>query len=138
MTVSMIGVHPERLDIAVHAGGRIDFTVDAAALLPEGSTSLAGWSVSVRARPDRPGADLVDLPATLAGLAVRVVVTGAMTAEWCSTWSGLSAQWDLALISPDAELRVLRAGWLHIYPTLPRDVTPPPADLFPATFAPTF
>lgn len=110
-----LGAHPPRIDLVVHAGEPVDFTVpvldDAGVAVP----SLSGWTAAaqIRTAPDSPTV-LATLTAAVVGVTVRVTAPVADTAGW--TWN--TARWDLVLTSPTAVPHVLCAGWVRIYPTI--------------------
>lgn len=112
MTVTL-GAHPTRIDIDVHAGEPVDFTVpvlDAAGV----AQSLSGWSAAAQVRASADGPVLHTFTTTIDGTAVRVTATAAATAAW--TWP--AGQWDLVLTSPTSVPHVICAGWVRVYPTI--------------------
>lgn len=115
--MAVIGAHPARVDLAVHAGESVDFTIPVLDEAGVAVTSLAGWSAAaqIRAAADSPTV-LATLTATIDDVAVDVTATPADT----SSWSWHAAQWDLVITDPTGAPHILCAGWVRLYPTTTR------------------
>ena len=113
MTVStVLGAHPARLDLVVHPGDPVDFTVpvlddDAAAV------DLSGWTVTARAAaPD--GALLHSFTATGSSLgAVEVSATSAETSAWA--WQPYAARLTVTVAPPAGAAIPIASGWVRLY-----------------------
>lgn len=114
-----LGTHPPRIDLVVHAGEPIDFTVPI--LNEDGSAvtfSLAGWTPTAQIRVAAGQPVLATLTCTIIGTSVAVTATGAETAAW--SWPSSSGQWDLVLTSPAGIPHILCGGWVRLYPSITR------------------
>lgn len=117
--MTVIGTHPPRVNLTVHAGEPVDFTVPAL----NGDTglpvaTLAGWTAAAQIRVNQqPGAQLLhNLTVAIEGVTVRVTATSAQTLTW-TAWGKTSAPWDLILIDTTDTPHVLCAGRVRVYPT---------------------
>lgn len=109
--MTVLGQHPARLDLAVHPGDPIDFSVpvlDAAGA----AQSLAGWAVAATATaPD--GTVLHNFTATISGTSVRVSASTAETRAWL--WSVYAARL-VVTGTPISEAAIeLATGWIRLY-----------------------
>jgi hypothetical protein len=129
--VTVLGTHPPRVDLTVHAGEPVDFTIPVLDAAGAPVVSLTGWTAAAQIRATPAGPVLHAFTAAINGASARVTATPADTAAWGFT----SAQWDLLLTAPDSTPHILCAGWVRVYPTVTRvDAVDP----FSAQFAPTF
>lgn len=112
--MAVIGAHPARVDLTVHAGEPVDFTIpvldDATGLAV---ATLSGWTAAAQIRATPDGPVLHAFTPAIEGVGVRVTATAAVTAAWSFT----TARWDVLLTAPDATPHVLCAGWVRVYPT---------------------
>jgi hypothetical protein len=112
VTVIEHGVHPQRLDLTVHAGDEIDESIP----LLDGlgaEVSLAGWSVAARAE-HVDGQVLYDFAPTIESNEIRVVATSAQTGAW--TWPVYAARLVVTATPPSGAARTYAAGWIRFYP----------------------
>jgi hypothetical protein len=116
--ITTLGAHPDRVDLTVHAGERIDFSIPVLDADGAAVTSLAGWDPAAQVRAAPGGNVLATFATSIEGVTVRVTATSADTAAWA--WPVSSAQWDLVLTSPDGVPYILCAGWVRLYPTITR------------------
>lgn len=118
--MTTLGAHPPRIDLVVHAGEPVDFTVPV--LNPDATavSTLAGWSPAAQVRAAAGQPVLAELTCTVSGTAVQVTAAGADTAAWA--WPGSTAQWDLVVTSPAGVPHILCAGWVRLYPSITRPV----------------
>lgn len=114
--MTTLGGHPDRLDLTVHAGQPVDFTIPILDAAGAAVTTLSGWTAAAQIRATADGPILHTFTATIDDddLTVRVTVTPADTAAW--TWT--VGQWDLVLTSSVSVPHVLCAGWVRVYPTI--------------------
>lgn len=109
--MTVLGVHPLRLDLVVHPGDPIDFTVpvlDAAGA----AQSLAGWTVAATAT-DPAGTVLHTFTTTISGTSVRVQATTAETRAWL--WTPYAARL-VVTGTPVSEAAIeLAVGWIRLY-----------------------
>lgn len=122
MAIPTVGAPTPRLDVEVHAGAPLDFSVP---VLDDDTdtavSSLAGWTVTACAAPS--GAGPVDLAATIEGTSVRIRATASATRAWAA-WPSQAAPWDVVLTDPLGDPRPpLCAGWIRIHATIPRQET---------------
>jgi len=110
-TAVQLGQHPQRLDLYIHPGDPIDFTVpvlDAAGA----AQSLAGWAVAATATaPD--GTALHTFTTSPSGTSIRVQATTAQTRAWL--WSVYAARL-VVTGTPVSEAAIeLATGWIRLY-----------------------
>lgn len=111
VTGGVIGTHPTRLDLYVHPGDPIDFTVpvlDADGALVDVST----WSATATAALPG-GVILHDFAPTVSADGVRVVATEAQTRAW--DWAVRAARLNVAIVAPGAAAARLCLGWIRLY-----------------------
>lgn len=115
MIVTTIGADPARIDIDVHAGEPIDFTIPVLDATGAAQT-LAGWTLAAQVRARR-GSELLHTFA-LAAVAggVRVTAGSDDTAGW-TDWPP-AVRWDLWLTPPASESYPLAAGWVRVRKTI--------------------
>ena len=109
--MTVLGAHPARLDLYVHPGDPIDFTVPV--LDGDGAAQdLSGWSVAATATsPD--GTVLHTFTATIDDTSIRVQATTAETRAWA--WSVYAARL-VVTGTPVSEAAVeLAVGWIRLY-----------------------
>lgn len=111
MTTTVLGQHPARLDLVVHAGDPVDFSIpvlDAAGVAQD----LSGWSVAATATsPD--GTLLHQFTATVSGTSVRVTAGGGQTALWA--WQVYAARLQVTGTPPTEGPIELATGWIRLY-----------------------
>jgi hypothetical protein len=113
-----IGTHPARVDLAVHVGEPVDFTIPVLDAAGVAVTSLTNWTTAAQIRATPGGAVLATLATAVDGVTVRVTATAADTTGW--SWPASSAPWDLVLTSPALVPHILCAGWVRLYPSITR------------------
>lgn len=112
--MTTVGAHPPKIDLVVHGGEPVDFSVPVLDAARAPVTSLAGWTAAAQIRLSADSPVLATLTTAIEGSTVRVTATAAATAAW--TWH--SGQWDLILTSDAAVPHILCAGWVRLYPTI--------------------
>ena len=112
-----IGRHPARIDITLHAGEPIDFTVDVLDKVGA-DQSLTLWTAlaQIRATADPSAVVLHTFALTLTTGEVQVTASSVDTAAW----TFFAAPWDLVLTAPAGTKTVHAAGWVRCYPTISR------------------
>ncbi len=109
--MTVLGAHPARLDLVVHPGDPIDFSVPV--LDADGAAqSLAGWGVAATASaPD--GTVLHTFSTSISGTSIRVQATAAETRAWL--WNVYAARL-VVTGTPVSEVAVeLAVGWIRLY-----------------------
>lgn len=109
--MTVLGAHPDRLDLTVHPGDTIGFAVP---ILDEtGATvPLAGWSCAATATaPD--GTVLHDFAPTIVSDAIRVAATSAETAAW--RWALYAARLTVTATPPSDSPAEILVGWIRLY-----------------------
>lgn len=112
--MTTIGAHPAQVDLTVHAGEPVDFTVPVLNSDGTAVSGLSGWTATAQARATADGPLLHTFAAAVDGATVRVTAAAAETSGWTFT----RAQWDLLLTAPDSTPHVLCGGWIRVYPTI--------------------
>lgn len=111
--MTVLGAHPARLDLVVHTGDPVDFTVpvlDTLGVTPSGWPS--GWTAAATATaPD--GTVLHTFTATLTSTTVEVAATGAQTAAWA--WSAYAARLKVTVTPPAGAAETVGLGWVRLY-----------------------
>lgn len=110
----VVGAHPPRIDLEVHAGEPVDFTVP---VLDEDDVpvaSLTGWTPAAQIRAGSDGPLLATLTTAVTGSSVQITATGDVTAVWAFS----AARWDLVITSPAGIPHPLCGGWVRLYPTI--------------------
>lgn len=111
--MTILGAHPTRLDLYIHPGDPIDFTVavlDAADAIPGGWPS--GWAATATATaPD--GTVLHTFTTTLATATVEVAATGAETGAWA--WNVYAARLAVTITPPAGAAVPIGLGWIRLY-----------------------
>lgn len=106
-----LGQHPQRLDLYIHPGDAIDFTVpvlDAAGVAQD----LTGWTVAATAT-GVDGTVLHVFTASISGTSILVTATTIQTAAW--QWSGYAARL-VVTGQPSGEAPAeLTVGWIRLY-----------------------
>lgn len=111
-----IGAEPERIDIDVHPGERVDFTVpvyDSTGALQ----NATGWTVLAQVRHSPTDAVLYAFTLAAGASGVRVQAPEADTASWAS-WAPSTVPWDLWVTPPANPPFVLAAGWVRVESTI--------------------
>lgn len=108
--MTVLGTHPARLDLTVHPGDPVDFTVpvlDAAGV----AVDLSGWTLAVTATgPD--GQVLHSFTPTVDG-GVRAAADSAVTAAWA--WAPYAARLTVTGTPPAGGPVPIAAGWIRLY-----------------------
>lgn len=109
--MTVLGQHPARLDLAVHPGDPIDFTVPVLDA-DDAAQDLSGWAVAATATaPD--GTVLHTFTTTVSGTSIRVQASTAETRAWL--WSVYAARL-VVTGTPVAEAAIeLATGWIRLY-----------------------
>ena len=109
--MTVLGVHPARLDLYVHPGDPIDFTVPV--LNAAGAAQdLTGWAVAATASaPD--GTVLHTFTASISGTSIRVTATTAQTTAW--QWSNYAARLVVTGAPPTESAIEICVGWIRLY-----------------------
>lgn len=106
-----IGIHPQRLDLYVHAGDPIDVAVPV--LDATGATlPLLGWSATATATTPA-GQLLVDFAPTIIADRIRVAAAPAQTATW--QWPVFAARLLVTATPPSGQPANITLGWLRLY-----------------------
>ena len=109
--MTVLGAHPARLDLVIHPGDPVDFSVpvlDSAGA----AQNLSGWTVAATASsPD--GAVLQIFTAVVSGTSVRVTATTAQTRAWA--WPGYAARLVVTGAPPAEAAAELATGWIRLY-----------------------
>jgi hypothetical protein len=109
--MTVLGAHPARLDLYIHPGDPIDFSVpvlDSAGA----AVSLVGWSVAATAT-DGGGAQLHNFAPTIVSNQIRVQATSAQTGAWA--WTPYAARLIItATPAAGAPIEVV-VGWIRLY-----------------------
>ena len=110
--MTVLGAHPKRLDLYVHPGDPVDFSVpvlddDAAAV------DLSGWTIAAQATaPD--GVLLHTFTATGSALGVvEVSATESETAAWA--WTVYAARLTVTAAPPAGSPIPITSGWVRLY-----------------------
>lgn len=112
--MTVIGAHPPRVDLVVHSGEPVDFTVPVLDDVGLPVTTLIGWTAAAQIRATPDGPILATFTATIVGVTVRITATKEQTVAW----TFVAAQWDLIMTSPTGTPSPLCAGWVRLYPTI--------------------
>lgn len=109
--MTVIGAHPARLDLYMHPGDPVDFTVPV--LNDDGDAAdLSGWTAAARATaPD--GNVLHVFTATVGVGQVEVSAEVEETAAW--QWSVYAAHLVVTATAPGSAPIPLTTGWLRLY-----------------------
>lgn len=109
--MTALGTHPQRLDLYVHPGDDIDFTVpvlDAAGA----AQSLSGWTLAATATaPD--GTLLHTFTTAVSGTSIHVTATGTQTAAWA--WTVYAARLIVTGTPVAGAAIELATGWIRLY-----------------------
>lgn len=110
--MTVIGTHPARLDLYVHAGDPVDVGIP---VLDSGgaAVTLTSWTVSARAL-DPAGSVLHDFAPTIVGGQIQVAATSAQTAAW--TWAPYAARLVVTATPPGGGPVPIATGWIRFYP----------------------
>lgn len=110
--MTVLGAHPARLDLAVHSGDPVDFTVT---VLDDtgGAVDLSGWDVSATATA-ADGTVLHNFTTTgsSAGV-VEAAATEVETAAWA--WSVYAARLVVSVTPPGGSPIPQTVGWIRLY-----------------------
>lgn len=105
-----LGVHPQRLDIALRPGDPIDFSVPV--LDAAGSVDITGWTPAATATtPDNTFS--YTLATVIAGNKVRVSAAGSVTHTWA--WPAYAARLVVTAAPPTAAPVEIVVGWIRLY-----------------------
>jgi hypothetical protein len=110
--MTVIGAHPQRLDLYVHAGDPVDVAIPVADSLGV-AVSLSGWTCAARAY-DPSGTVLWDFSPTIVSNQIRVTATSAQTATW--TWLPYAARLVVTATPPAGAPMPITTGWIRFYP----------------------
>lgn len=109
--MTVLGQHPARLDLYLHPGDPIDFSVpvlDAAGAAQD----LTGWTVAATAAaPD--GTVLHDFQPSAGATSIRVTATTAQTRAWA--WSVYAARLVVTATPPTEAAIEICVGWIRLY-----------------------
>lgn len=110
--MTVLGAHPARLDLYVHAGDPVDVGVPVLDGDGVEITDLTGWACAAVAT----GADgtvLHDFAPTIVSGKVRVAATSTATAAWA--WIGYAARLTVTATPPAGAPAPLTLGWVRLY-----------------------
>jgi hypothetical protein len=111
--VTVLGAHPARLDLVVHAGDPVSSLV--AVLESDGDPqSLAGWTVAAQALDPTTGTVLHAFTTTIEGTSIRVTATPAQTRAW--SWTHYAVRLEVTATPPAEGKSLITLGWLRFYP----------------------
>jgi hypothetical protein len=109
--VTVFGAHPQRLDLYVHPGDPIDFTVPVLNAL-DAAQDLSGWAVAATAT-DPGGTVLHDFSTAVSGTSIRVTAGTAETRAW--QWTAYAARLVVTGTPPTTAAIELATGWIRLY-----------------------
>jgi hypothetical protein len=109
--VTVIGTHPQRLDLYVHPGDPIALAIPGLDSLGV-TQSLSGWTAAATARtPD--GQLLHDFTPSIASDQIQVAATAAQTGGWA--WPVYAARLDITATPPAGAPSPIATGWIRLY-----------------------
>lgn len=109
--MTILGAHPQRLDLAVHPGDEVNFTVSV--LNAAGAAQdLTGWTVAATAT-DPNGVLLHDFTTTIVGTSIRVFASTAQTRAWL--WPVYAARLVVTGTPPSEAAVDIANGWIRLY-----------------------
>lgn len=110
--MTVIGTHPARLDLYVHAGDPVDVGVPV--LDSTGAAvTLTSWTASAQAQ-DVDGQVLYDFAPTIVDGQIQIAATSTQTAEW--TWTPYAARLVVTATPPGGGPIPVATGWVRFYP----------------------
>lgn len=111
--MTVIGFHPQRLDLTVHAGDPIDVSIPVLDGLGV-AVPLAGWSAAAFAYQFIGGPVLHTFTVAIVSDKVRVSATSAQTAAW--SWPVYAARFVVTATPPAGTPIPITLGWIRFYP----------------------
>ena len=106
------GVHPQRLDLTVHAGDPIAVAIPV--LDSDGEAeSLSGWTAAATVTTSD-GQLLHDFAPSVASDLINVVATPAQTRAWA--WSVYAGRLVITATPPAGAPSPIATGWIRFYP----------------------
>jgi hypothetical protein len=109
--MTTLGAHPTRLDLDIHPGDQIDFTVPV--LGSDGvAISLVGWTAGATAS-DANGTVLHDFAPTIASNLIRTQASSAQTRAWL--WSAYAARLVITATPAAGSPVEVAVGWIRLY-----------------------
>lgn len=106
-----LGAHPPRVDLVVHPGDPIDFTVPILDGLGV-AQALSGW-VAAATVTQTDGQVLYEFTPGIVGDVIQVTATPDVTAAW--EWPVFAARLTITATPPGGAPSIVALGWIRLY-----------------------